>query len=154
METGFLSQQFNTRSVRRFRPLLAVLCLLVSACVTDASSQVGENPISYQVTWLTSPQGGVGPTRAVLRIDEEFAVLDGHTGCHRILGSFTLNDVTGDASFTVPGASRGTCEPTDRETEELLLAALDRAASFQRVDLQLELLDSAGNLLVELAPLS
>jgi len=154
VETGILSQQSDQLAVRRFWLLLGAICLVASACATSGSGKPLGGAISYQVTSLATPQGEVGPTQAVLVIDEEYAVLDGNTGCHRILGSFTLNDATGDASFTVPGSSKGLCKPTDQQTEEWLLAALDRVTSFQRVDRLLELLDSAGDLQIELEPIS
>ena len=154
METGTLSQQFDRLRDRRFRLLIAALSLVVPACATAGSTKVNDGPITYQVTSLATPQGQAGPTQAVLWLDEEFAVLDGNTGCHRILGSFTLNNATGDASFTVPGASTGICEPSELQTEEWLLAALDRVTSFQRVGQLLELVDSTGSLQIELEPIS
>lgn len=154
METGILNQQSDRSNIRQLVWLLGALCLLVSACATDAFTEVTDQTVTYQVIWLATPDGAVGPTRAVLGLNEEFAVLDGNTGCHRVLGSFTLDDATGDASFTVPGASKGKCQPGDQLTEDWLLAALDRVASFQRVDLRLELADSAGDLQIQLEPIS
>lgn len=154
MQTGFSTQQSSKLYIGRFRVLVVVFCLVASGCATNPAVGDPARQVTYQVTWLATPEGGVGPTRAVLRLDEEFAVLDGNTGCHRILGSFTLNDITGKASFTVPGASRGSCSEADRDVEDLLLTGLDQVVSFERSDQGLLLTDSAGNLQIELEKIS
>lgn len=133
--------------------VLIAAASVLSACGTSAPGPAVSEVVSYQVTFIASPDGGIGPTQAVLVLDEEFAVLDGNTGCHRILGSFTLEDNTGAASFTVPGLSTNSCDSSRQAVEDLLLDALDQVDGFQRTDAQLEFVDPIGDLLLRLEPL-
>lgn len=130
------------------------LALLAAGCGSSDGEPTETGPISYQVTFVASSDGGVGPTRAVIRLDEEFAVLDGNTGCHRVLGSFTLDDTSGNASFTVPGLSTNTCDPSELQVEELLLDAFDGVTSFLRSDQQLQFFGADQNRLLVLEPIS
>ncbi len=155
METGTLSQQNHRHHWFRcvIVPILAALA--VSACGnTDDGMGEPSGPVSYQVTFIADGQDGIGPTRAVIGLDEEFAVLDGNSGCHRILGSFTLDDASGKAGFTVPGRSTNNCDPDEELVEELLLAAFEEVVSFRRFDSRLEFFGPSQNRLLAFDPIS
>lgn len=120
------------------------MCVAICACSDE--SPIGPNlgPMSYQVINVASGQDMIGPTGAVISLDEAYGVLDGNTGCHRILGSFTLTESNGDsgrASFTVPGLSPNDCSAQDQVLEDLILSALHDAAGFKRSSQVLELFD-------------
>lgn len=134
--------------------MLVLLLAGMAACGRADSNPAPIGPILRQVTILATPDGKIGPTSAVFSLDEEFAVLDGTSGCHRLLGSFTLEDQTQRASFTVPGVSTNPCEPAEQMLEDLILEALAEVTRFQRSGLQLDLLDSSENLLVRLEPIA
>lgn len=154
MAAGTLNEQDYRHNCFRCVIVLITLALAASSCGSSDGEPTETGPVSYQVTFIASNDGGVGPTRAVIRLDEEFATLDGNTGCHRVLGSFTLDDTSGDASFTVPGLSTNSCEPDQLQVEELLLAAFDEVTSFLRSDQQLEFFGMDQNQLLVLEPIS
>lgn len=153
MQTGTLNQQNVPHHWFRYVIVLIAAASVSSSCGTSGSEPAVSEVVSYQVTFIASSNGGIGPTQAVLVLDEEFAVLDGNTGCHRILGSFTLEDNSGNASFTVPGLSTNSCDSSRQAVEDLLLDALAQVDGFQRSDAQLEFVNPVGDLLLRLEPL-
>ena len=154
MQTGTLNQQNDRHHCIRYVIVLIAAALVLTGCATADSGQPGGESISYQVTFISTPAGGIGPTQAVIRLDEEFATLDGTSGCHRILGSFTLNDSAGEASFTVPGLSTNSCSDEAQEVETHLLNALAQVVSFRRLGTDLEFQDSSQQVVLRLAPIS
>jgi heat shock protein HslJ len=152
VQTGTLNEQNLQHHWFRYVIVLISAALVSSACKTSESDPVTSNVVSYQVTFVASSEGGIGPTRAVIVLDEEFATLDGNTGCHRILGSFTIDDNSETASFTVPGLSTNSCEPERQIVEDLLLDALAEVANFRRSGAQLEFSNSNADLLLRFEP--
>ena len=83
------------------------------------------------------------------------------SNCHGLYGSFTIEtsdaaenigaaEDSGDASFTVPGASTNQCSPDDQQIEDALLLALESTSSWRQEGPKL--LFQGDSTLLELSP--
>ncbi len=115
-------------------PLLGLLVILVAAASSCGVLQVdGAGPLDGE--WLVdrivvdgadiTPESGA----IVLRIDSPNSTLAGRTSCQQIFGSFTI-DAEGKATFTVPNPPGVDCSEAAQFEQDLLIAALERSATW------------------------
>ena len=116
------------------RRLAGLLAMLVVAATSCGVLQVdGPGPLDGE--WLVdrivvdgadlTPESGA----IVLRIDTPNSTLAGRTSCQQIFGSFTI-DADGKATFTVPPPPGVDCSEAAQFEQDLLIAALERSASW------------------------